>query len=719
MAGEHPASGVAALLRPRSVAIVGARDRSGGWADRIRGNLRRFGYAGPVFAVNPRHANLWGEPCYPDLGSLPDPADHLVVLLPAPAAVEVLRGARRAGTRSATVFSSGFGGEPGGLLDQLRDIAAADGLAISGPNCLGNISVPASLVTTTDSRLAELREGPVAVVGQSGGIVTSFNRVLVDRGIGTRYVVSSGNETCLTTADYLRFFARDDGVRVALAFVESIRDRAAFFAACAEMILAGKHVVVLKAGQTPQSRQAAASHTGALAGSFAAFSAVAEQLGIVCVTNMDLAVEACEYLSRVAAPRGPGIAAVTVSGGVRELLLDGAARQGATLAALGDDTHRRLREVLGDGIEISNPLDSGYAGLSDPATLVRCVEAMAADPAVGVVLLQEELLGRPEPGKERTLRLFDSRFPGGVVGGGGTPVALFSMASVNVTEHGRSLRGRLGNLAFLQGTDRALGAVTTIARAARDTGPSRLPPGRPVGPGVAERRTLATELLSAAGADRLTEPAAKSLLRAYGLWTPREEQAGTPEEAAGAASRLTAPYVVKLVSADFGHKSDVGGVLLGLATPDDVRDACADITARHGAGAGFLVAEQVPAGVELVVGFVRDPEVGPVVMVGSGGVGVELFGDVAFAPAPCSHDTALAALKRTRAATLLGAWRGRPACDLDAVLDTICAMGQLATELGDLLSAAEINPLVALPGRSGALALDALAVGRPAGEAAQ
>jgi acetyltransferase len=293
------------------------------------------------------------------------------------------------------------------------------------------------------------------------------------------------------------------------------------------------------------------------------------------------------------------------------------------------------------------------------------------------------------------------------------------MASVNVTEHGRSLRGRLGNLAFLQGTDRALGAVTAIARAAGDPGPSRTPPGGPAGPGVAERRALAARLLSAGGADRLTEPAAKSLLRAYGLRTPREEPAATPEEAAKTASRLTAPYVVKLVSADVGHKSDVGGVVLGLATPDDVRDACADIADRHGTDAGFLVAEQVPVGVEVVVGFVRDREVGPVVMVGSGGVGVELFGDVAFAPVPCSRDTALAALNRTRAATSLGAWRGRPACDLDAVVDAVCAMGRLAAELGDLLSAAEINPLVALPGRRGALALDALAVGASAGEEAR
>jgi acetyltransferase len=706
MPGEHAANGVAALLRPRSVAIVGARDRAGGWADRIRANLRRFGFPGPVFAVNPRHTTLWDEPCYPDLASLPGPADHLVVLLPAPAAVEVLSGAGKAGARSATVFSSGFGGERGGLLDRLRDIAAADELAVSGPNCLGNISVPASLVTTTDSRLAELKEGPIAVVGQSGGIIMAFNRVLTDRGIGTRYVVSSGNETCLTTADYLRFFATDDGVRVVLVFAESIRDRDAFFAACTEMISAGKHVVVLKAGQTPQSRQAAASHTGALAGSYAAFSAVAEQLGVVCVASMDLAVEACEYLSRVARPHGPAVGAVTVSGGVRELLLDGAERQGATLAELREETRRRLRELVGDGVEVGNPLDSGYAGLSDPETLARCVEAMAADPAVGVVLLQEELLGRAEPGKERTLRLFDSRFPGGVVDGSGTPVALFSMASVNVTAHGRSLRDQLGNLAFLQGTDRALGAVTAIARAT----PSPPPPGEP-DPGAAERRALAARLLSASGTGRLTEPAAKSLLRAYGLRTPREEQAGTPEEAARAASRLTAPYVVKLVSADVGHKSDVGGVALGLATPDDVRDACAGIAARHGPGTGFLVAEQVPAGVELVVGFVRDPEMGPVVMVGSGGVGVELFGDVAFAPAPCSRDTALAALNRTRVATLLRAWRGRPACDLDAVLDAVGAMGRLAAELGDLLSAAEINPLVASPGRSGVLALDALAVG--------
>lgn len=691
--------GVAALLRPASVAIVGARDRPGGWADRIRTNLRRFGYAGPVYAVNPRHTRLWGEPCYADLAAVPEPADHAVVLLPAPAAVDVLRDARRAGVRSATVFSSGFDRE---LLDRLR--AVSDGLAISGPNCLGNISVPARLVTTTDSRLAELRDGPVAVVGQSGGIVTSFNRTLVDRGIGARYTVSSGNETCLATADYLRFFAADESVGVALVFVESIRDRDAFFAACQEMISAGKHVVALKVGQTPQSRQAAASHTGALAGSYAAFSAVAEDLGVVCVNSMDLAVEACEYLSRAPAPRGPGIAAVTVSGGVRELLLDGAARQGAAFATLGERTRRGLGELLGDDVEISNPLDSGYAGLSDPATLARCAEIMAADPAVGVVLLQEELLGRAEPGKERILRLLDSRFPGGMAAG--RPVALFSMASVNVTEHGRSLRARLGNLAFLQGTDGALAAVTAIARASGDT----LTAASDEAGGLARRRAFAVGLLAAAGGERLTEPAAKSLLRAYGVGTPREEQAGTPEEAAAVASGLTGPYVVKLVSAEVGHKSDVGGVVIGLATPDDVRDACAGVAARHGADAGFLVAEQVPAGVEVAVGFVRDPEVGPVVMVGSGGVGVELFGDVAFAPVPCSPETALAALRRTRAATLLGPWRGRPACDIDAVVGAVCAMSRLAAELGDLLSAAEVNPLVALPGRPGALALDALAV---------
>ncbi|MFI6348413.1 acetate--CoA ligase family protein [Streptomyces sp. NPDC050560] len=699
--------GVHALLHPRTVAIVGAGDRPGSWPQRIRGNLERFGYAGTVYPVNPRREQVWGAACYPDLAALPETPDHLVVLIPAAAALETVRLGARLGVRSATIFSSGFGDHAGGPpLSALTAVADRSAMALSGPNCLGNISVPASMVTTTDSRLGEIMDGPVAVVGQSGGVVTALHRVLVGRGIGARYMVSSGNETCLTTADYLRYFATDDGVRVVAAFVESVRDLDAFLGACDALAARGKRLVALKVGRSEAGRTAARSHTGALAGSFDAFEAVTAAHGVISVGTIDQAVEACEFLSRVPAPTGGKVAVITVSGGVRELVLDGAAAAGVPLAAFSDATRRALTELVGPEMDVGNPLDSGFAGLSDAGVLVRCAETAAADPDVGLVLLQEELLGRPEPGKEATLARYDAAFPGGTVGGT-VPVALFSMASLAVTGHGRALRRRLPHLAFLQSTDKALATVGALL-ANGAAGPAAPAPAT----GRAARRDGALALLRDLPA-HLTEVEAKHLIRHYGFTTPEETHADTPARARAWAAGHRAPYVVKRVSRESTHKSDTGGVLLGLPDPDAVEAACRGLAEDGEPTEGFLVAEQAPPGVELVLGFVRDPEVGPVVMVGAGGISVELFGDVAFAPAPCTRDQALAALRRTRAAALLGPWRGRPGCDLDAVADAVCAMADLAADLGDIVESAEVNPLLVRAGAPGALALDAVVL-RPA-----
>jgi acetyltransferase len=417
-------------------------------------------------------------------------------------------------------------------------------------------------------------------------------------------------------------------------------------------------------------------------------------------------------LSRVPAPVGGKVAVITVSGGVRELVLDGAAAHGVPLAAFSEPTRRALTDLVGPEMDVGNPLDSGFAGLSDAKVLVQCAEVAAADGEVGLVLLQEELLGRPEPGKEATLSLFDESFPSGTVRGGTVPVALFSMASFGVNDHARAIRRRLPNLAFLQSTDKALGTVAallttgTAGATARTTTTTRAE--RP------DRTDRALELLAALP-HRLTEIEAKRLTALYGFSTPAETHAATPEEAGAWAAQQHAPFVVKRVSRESTHKSDTGGVILDVPEPDSVAAACRTMDGT--VDEGFLVAEQVPPGVELVLGFVHDPEVGPVVMVGAGGISVELFGDVAFAPAPCTREQALAALSRTGAATLLGPWRGRPDCDVEAVVDAVCSMAELAAELGDVVESAEINPLLVRPGVPGALALDAVVLRRPIGEA--
>lgn len=694
---------VRSLLNPASVAIIGANDRPDAWPERIRQNLLRFGFEGEIFPVNPKRDQLWGGPCYPSAGDLPTPADHLIVLVPAAFAVEAVRQGAKAGSRSATVFS---GGLDEAQLEELRDLAQEYGVAISGPNCLGNISSAVPLVTTTDSRLDKIKVGPVAVVGQSGGIVTALHRSLADRGIGAKYMVSSGNETVLTTADYLNYFAMDDDIRVVVAFVESIREREAFFSACDDLHRRGKRVVALKVGRSPESQAAAASHTGALAGSLEAFEAVGARHGIITVPTLELATEVCEMLSRVPVPTGGEVAVVTVSGGVRELALDGAHLHGVKLAQPTAAVEARLTEIIGAEMDPTNPLDTGYAGLSDPRNLVACVEAMASLPSVGLVLLQEELLGRPAHHKEETLDLFNESFPEGCVNGTGTPVALFSMTTTNVTDFGREIRDRNGNLAFVQGIDNALAvAGSLVASAARADRPDLQP----------ERAAKAKELLAGLPAS-LSEADAKRLAALYGVSSPDEGEVRTPAEVEEwAESHVPGPFVVKVVAAGLRHKTEGGGVQLGLATPGEAKAAAERILAAYGEIDGFIVARQAAVGTELIVGFQNDREVGPVVAVGLGGTSVELYADVKLLPVPCSPAEAEAGLRATAAGRVLDGFRGAQPGDMAAAAEAVAAVAAMAAELSDEVDSFEINPLRVLERGQGALALDALCL-RPTPE---
>ena len=698
------APNIGALLNPQNICIVGARDGDGGWADRIYGNLKRFGFGGQIYPVNPRRDQVWDEKAYPDMVSIPDQPDHALIVIPSRFAVDAVADAVASGARSATILSGGFSPEQ---LAEIQAMVNGTGFALSGPNCLGNISVPAKLITTTDSRLAEIKDGPVAIVGQSGGVVTAMNRALVGRGIGVRHMVSSGNETCVTTAGYIRYFGGDDGIRVVVAFVESVRDHERFFEACTELANAGKYLVALKVGQTVASRDAAASHTGALAGSYAAFEAVAATRGVVTVGTIDLAVEACEYLSRVPMPSGGKVAVVTVSGGVRELVLDGAGRTGAELADFSVEARKGLSSLIGEDLEVSNPLDSGFAGLSDPNVLVSCVETVAADPEVGLILLQEELLGRPEPKKEKTLRLYDESFAGGVTRTRGIPVSLFSMASFGANEYGHQIRDGVPNLSFLQGTEKALGVASALLRTAGHVrrAAGYLHPGTEGSP----RREAALAMLAELPQD-LTEVEAKRLLSLYGFSSPDEMHVSTAEEAEKWASTNTAPFVVKLVARGLTHKTEAGGVVVNLQDSAEVASACRAMGVSNPANDGYIVGRHVSGGVELILGFTNDPEVGPVVAVGLGGVSVELFGDVALVPAYCTAEQAFAAIESTNAGTVLGNWRGRLPSDIDSVVRAVCSMAELAGDLVDVLESAEVNPLVALAATSGTFALDALVV---------
>lgn len=700
---------VDALLNPRNVVIAGATDKKGNWPQRVWRNLHRYGYPKPVFPYNPQRAEVWGTKCYQSFADLPEPPDHIVVLVPARFVCALLREAAQAGARSATVMTSGFGEAPDpasqALAAELRQVIAETGLAISGPNCLGNFNKSADLFTMPDDRPHRFQPGPVAVLGQSGGIVMAIKRTLEERGVNTSALITSGNEDGLTTADYIAYFTRQPHIKAIVCYLEAVHDTPSFLAALRAAKAAAKIVIAVKLGASTAGREAAAAHTGALAGAIEAFDAVAGEAGLLRMRNLDEVVEAVELVVGTRLPKGGRIGAITVSGGMRALLLDYAEGAGLVFNPLSPATHKRMSDLLSVGSIVGNPLDAGYAALSSQQSYLDCVQALLDDPEIDILILQEEIPREAGSKKEENMRAVDRLLQGAT-----KPVIYMSMISYGLTDYSRELRAQLSGVSFMQEVDKSLRVISRIVQhAARLDVPEVLPPA-PNQPGLA----LLRQALATPGPATLDEATSKSLLRAYGIATPQEDVAQTADEAAHIAARIGYPVVAKLVSADIPHKSDIGGVIIGIADEPALRAAFARIaTIVAGLSGsprleGVLVAQMIKGGLELVLGANRDPEMGPVILFGAGGVELELNPDVALAAAPLDIPRAEALIDRTRVAKLLPAHRGRPARDRQALIQALIGLSHLVADAGDQITAIDINPFILL--EQGGIALDALII---------
>jgi acyl-CoA synthetase (NDP forming) len=701
---------VDALLNPRNVILVGATDKPGNWPQRVWRNLRRFEYPKPIYPFNPTRDTVWDMRCYRSFTELPEPPDHLVVLAPAKTVPATLRDAAAAGARSATIMTSGFeeaSDEQGQRLGtELRAVVAETGLAISGPNCLGNFNAAVSFFSLPDDRAQILQRGPVAVVGQSGGIAMAIKRTLEERGVYTDALITSGNETGLTTADYIAYFATRPQIKVIACYLESVHKTDAFLAALRAARAAGKHVVVMKLGASDAGRAAAAAHTGALAGSMEAFDAVAGGAGALRVRNLDELIEAVEFLVHAPLPRGKRLGSVTFSGGMRGLLLDAAEANGMSYRPLSEATHRKLSEILSVGSIIGNPLDAGFAALSSNEAYLRCVEALLADDEIDMLLLQEELLRAPgSERKEQNLRAVNE-----IAAKAEKPIAYVSMVSYGLNDYSRKLRADLPHVAFLQEIDKSLRTLRALTQHVGNAEPAARIGRTP----SREARALLDSAIAAAGPRTLDEVTSKNLLSHYGLRTPRETLAKTEDEAVKAAQQIGFPVVAKIVSAGLPHKSDIGGVKVGLADETAVRDAFRSITAagrdhpNRPQVDGVLIAQMVSGGLEVVLGATTDPEMGPVILFGSGGVDLELTRDVALAACPLDEAGALALISRTRAGVLVGGYRGRPALDRKALAAALVAVSNLMSDADGAIAEIDVNPF--LLSRDGGFALDALVV---------
>jgi acetyl-CoA synthetase (ADP-forming) len=673
------------IFHPRSVAVLGASDSKQKFGGRIMSFLVQHGFAGDIYPINLNRTEVLGRKAYAAIGAVPAPPDVAILAVPPAALVPSVREAAAAGVGCCVIITTGFAeAGPEGVARQaeLVEISARTGTRIIGPNCMGlivphhHLALCSSVVLDTE----HLRDGPVSLVSQSGALMVSiYDRAATD-GIGFRACVSCGNQSDLELCDFIEHVIDDPGTEAICVYVEGWLDGARFRRCAAAARAAGKPLLVLKTGRTQAGVESARSHTASLAGSFDVFQAVCREEGVVLPRDPDDMVRAAYFLVRHRAPRRGGVAILSGSGGGAGIAADRVSELGLKLAALSPSTRVALDPLLLPPQAI-NPIDLG--GRKSPEEIEIAGEVTRilfgdADVAYGLAILTS----MPFFATRAKLIAEASQ-------ASGKPVMLAFTPGAAANAPRQALRD-LGQFYF----DRVEDALRVIALLAEYDALKAAPATRPERPaGLADASAMSAE--------------AGRLLAFYGVPFVREVIAATPEAAGDAAARLGYPVVLKAVSRAIVHKSDVGAVKLGLGSREAVEAAAREMASRLGPLEGFSVQETVQGEAEVIVGARRDPQFGPVVLVGLGGIAVEILKDVALAPAPVSAARARALVESLAAAPLLHGARGRPPLDLDAVVDAVVRVSWLAADLGPRLVDLEINPLIVRRAGDGAVAVDA------------
>lgn len=687
---------LSSLFSPSRVAVVGATDRKGSVGRAIMENLLNT-FDGSVVPVNPSRNEVLGEPCVETLSEAAS-VDLAIVIVPADAAIDVAREAGESGIEHLVIISAGFeeAGTAGAERSKrLEEVVEEYDLTVVGPNSLGVMSTPVGLNATFGPSIAP--SGPVSFMSQSGAIVTAVLDWAREEGIGFRHIVSLGNKIDVDEAALLEAWAADEGTDVIIGYLESV-PRGRRFMEAAERISADTPVVLVKAGRTDAGAQAASSHTGAMAGSDRVVDAAFSQSGVVRAASIADLFDAAEVLAGQPVPTGAGLGIVSNAGGPAVMATDAAASAGLELADLSAETVDGLADSLPSAADPYNPVDIlGDAGLDRFRTTF---EIVATDPGVDAVLVLSAPIA--------TLDYAD--LADEIVGmqqTHGLPTVTCLMGGRQSTEEAadRLRQAGIPNYFDPARAVNALGAIETYRR--RQARPDDAPPAREV-----DETRAADILANARNADRQTVGLeAMDLFDAYGIDTPEGGLATDPFEAVELADSLPGDAVVmKIVSPEISHKTDIGGVRIGVPAAE-VADAYEDLVTRahrHRPDAsvlGIYVQEllDLDDAVEVIVGANRDPQFGPVLLFGLGGIFVELLEDVTVRVAPIGEATADAMLDDIDAAALLRGARGRPPVDRASVVDALLGVDRLIRDHDDILEL-DINPLVATP--DGAIAID-------------
>ncbi|MEE8534081.1 MAG: acetate--CoA ligase family protein [Alphaproteobacteria bacterium] len=691
---------LAPLLAPRSIAFVGASTKTGTPGNHMIVEARRGGFAGAIYPVNPKYDEVEGLACYRSLAELPEAVDLAVLSVANQRIEEQLAAAIDAGAGAALIYAScyleGDGDPP--LLERLRRRARAAGLPVCGGNCMGLYNFEANVWMSLWPLHDGIDPGPIAFISHSGSALGS----MLDFGNRLTYniAVSAGQEITTTAADYLDYALELPSTRVAGLFLEGVRDPQAFTAALEKAAARDVPVVALKVARTEKSARLALSHSGAIAGSDDAFQAMCERYGVLRADSFD---ELAATVALLAQPRraGPGgLAAIIDSGGERELLVDLASDIGVPFAEIDEATTAKLAARLEYGLEPINPCDAWGTSHDYEGVFTDCFKALIADADTAIGVFFADI---------RTGRWLSHSYVRACLDAAATtekPVAMATLLSwVRHDEVTRSFID--AEVPVLDGAVPALKAVRHAFdwRDFKARAPMT-PPEPPAGDVVARWRAR----LASDGA--LDEAEGLALLSDFGVPTLPVRVVEDRDAALAAAAALGFPVAVKTAMPGIDHKSDVGGVVLGLADSAAVAAAYDDLATRL--GPRVLVAPMAAEAIEIALGLTIDAQFGPLVMVGGGGVLVELLDDARFALPPFDVAHARAMIANLRVKRLLDGVRGKPPADIDALAQTLARFSVLASELGDVIGEIDVNPLMAGP--AGCVAVDALVVAR--GEAA-
>ncbi|MFG1822862.1 acetate--CoA ligase family protein [Microbispora bryophytorum] len=697
---------VGELFNPRSIALVGATDKSG-WSISTLTNLRTHGFRGPVHLVNPRGGVVHGEQAFRGLSDIPGQVDLAYVMVPTTAVLSVLREGAKLGIRHYVILTAGFGetGPEGAALEaEIVGFARENDLTVLGPNGNGFINAAADVTPYGLPIPSPLLRGSVGVVLQSGALASSVLGFAQARNVGISLLTSMGNESLVTVTDVIDYLVDDPATRAIALFLESVRDPAAFSRAARRALLAGKPIVALKIGRSRLASRTAQAHTGALVGDDNVIDAAFRQLGVVRVRSLEDLIITAGLLAEVGPLPGPRIGVVTPSGGASEIIADRAEDEGLELPAFAPQTVARLREIVPAFGTVQNPLDvTGYV-LIDRTLLGRALEAVTADPGVDAVMLLSDLprIAPPDPAPVyATFAASAKRMAEAPM-----PVVVVSNVLTDVTEFGRSVQREAGFPYVAGGIEHgmhAIGAAVRWSRAYRAAveAASGAVPAKAVAstPSITPASTSAVEPAVEGGTGVWAEHRAAALLSSAGIPVVPGELVHDEESAVAAAVGFGYPVVLKAAAEGLGHKSDIGGVRLGLSDARDVerayREVVAAAAAVPGAGrVGALVQPQRGGGVELLAGVVRDPAWGLTLAVGLGGIWVEALRDTALRVLPVDAAEVRRALDELRGTALLRGARGTEPADLDAVAEVVAQVAAFAESLGDDLESLEINPLL-------------------------